>query len=57
MIGTMQECGLAAGFGYNGSSVVTANVVKAAQDTVIAAHYNDGLIGDGSPTNCPGVFS
>ena len=48
VIGTMQERGLAAGFGYDGGGVVTADIVESAQSAVAAADYDDRLAGDPS---------
>src|SRR5208282_1488847 len=46
VIRTMQERSLAAGFGYDGSGVMAANIVERAQNAVVAADKDYRLPGD-----------
>src|SRR5271165_4709812 len=48
MIRTMQKRSLAARLGYDGGGVVAANIVKGAQNAVVAADDDDRLSGYGS---------
>ncbi len=45
VIRTMQERGLAAGFGHHGSCVVAADIEEGTQNAVVAADHDDRLPG------------